>query len=95
MAGICITPTPTVGPAVWVPSAVIGSSQSVLVNGLPVVLAGDTVTTHIKPGDNPSPISGAVIATSKVIIEGKLAAQIGDVASAGELLVGSSPNVFI
>lgn len=95
MSGICISPTPTIGPTVWLPSVVIGTSQTVLVNGMPVVLQGDTVTTHIKPGDSPSPIAGSVITSSKVFVEGKQVAQIGNVASAGELLVGSSTNVFV
>ena len=94
MAGIVITGAPTVGPGPWVPSTITGTSSTVFVNGSAVVLKDDPVATHIKPGKNPDPISGKDVPTSKVFIEGKQAAQIGDVCTEGEVICKSSPDVF-
>lgn len=95
MAGIVLDNAPTVGPGPWKPSVVVASSSTVMANGKKIVLDGDPVITHIKPGKSPSPISGKVIASSgKVFVEGKAIAQIGDVCSKGEVLVESSTSVF-
>ncbi|MGL6228675.1 MAG: PAAR domain-containing protein [Culicoidibacterales bacterium] len=96
MAGLVLNNGPTIGPSSWNPSNVVGSSSTVTANGRQIiVLDKDQVITHVKPGKNPDPKSGLVIATSKVFIEGKRAAQIGDICTHGEVLVKSSPNIFI
>lgn len=95
MAGIVLDQAKTIGPGPWRPSKVTATSSTVFANGSKIALHGDKVETHTKPGKNPSPISGAVIASSsKVFIEGKAVAQIGDITTTGEVLVESSSNVF-
>lgn len=95
MAGLVLNGAPTVGPGPWLPSTVVGTSSTVFAEGQQIiVLAGDSVVTHIKPGKSPSPISGVVIGKGKVLIEGKQAAQIGDICSAGEILCKSADSVF-
>lgn len=95
MAGLVLNYGPTIGPSSWNPSNVIGTSSSVTANGHQIiVLDNDQVITHIRPGKNPSPKNGLVIATSKVYVEGKRVAQIGDLCTHGEVLVKSSHNIF-
>ena len=95
MAGLVLNGAPTVGPGPWLPSTVVGTSSTVLAeNEQIIVLHGDSVVTHIKPGSSPSPISGLVIGKGKVYIEGKLAAQIGDICTKGEIIVKSAESVF-
>lgn len=96
MAGIVLDKAKTIGPGPWNPSKVIGTSSSVFANGSKIVVReGDSVEVHIKPGDDPSPKAGKVIArTTKVFVEGKPIAQIADVCTEGEVIVECSSNVF-
>lgn len=96
MAGIVLNEAPTIGPGPWAKSKVIGTSSTVFANGRTIVVRqDDRVVTHTKPGDSPEPISGRVIArTSKVFVQGKPLAQIGDICDLGEVLCKSSSNVF-
>ncbi|QIW87121.1 phospholipase [Aeromonas phage Ahp1_CNU-2021] len=96
MAGLVLHNAPTIGPGPWSPSKVLGTSTTVFANGKQIVVRqDDRVQTHTKPGDDPQPISGKVIArTSKVFVQGKPLAQIGDVCDLGEVIIKSSSNVF-
>lgn len=97
MAGLVLSGAKTVGPGPWLPSQVIGTTSTVFANGRQILVReNDQVITHIKPGDDPSPKAGLVIASSsKVFIEGKLVAQLADVCTEGEVIVECSSNVFV
>lgn len=94
MAGIALDQHTTIGPGPWNPSKVVASSTTVFIEGKTVVLHNADVITHVKPGSSPSPIQGKVIATSKVIIEGKRVARIGDLCTDGEVICKSATSVF-
>lgn len=96
MAGIVLNGAATIGPGPYLPSSVVASNNTtVFSGGKPVVVSGDQVVTHIKPGNDPAPIAGKVIATSStVFIGGKPVARIGDTCDKGETLVESATNVF-
>lgn len=94
MAGIALNQDTTIGPGPWVPSTLVASSTTVFIEGKTVVLHNSDVITHIKPGKSPSPKQGKVIATSKVIIEGKRVARIGDTCTDGEIICKSATSVF-
>lgn len=96
MAGLVLHGNPTIGPGPWKPSTMIATSQTVTCNGLPIVLLNDTTQSHIKPGKEPAPKAGKVVMNrTKVLIEGKTPAQIGDVLSEGEIICKSSNNTFV
>lgn len=97
MAGLVLNNAKTIGPGPWEPSNVVGTTSTVFANGQQIIVRqDDAVITHIKPGDDPSPIAGLVIArTAKVFIEGKPIAQLADVCTMGEVIVECSPNVFV
>ncbi len=94
MAGIATEENTTMGPGPWLPSSGVASSTSVFVDGKKCLLHEDIITPHDKPGKKPSTRSGAVIASSKVFIEGKQVAQIGDIASGGQVITSGNPSVF-
>lgn len=96
MAGIVLNNAATMGPGPYLPSTVTASTNTtVFSGGKLVVVQGDQVVTHIKPGNDPAPIAGKVIATTgTVFIGGKPVARIGDQCDKGEILVESSSNVF-
>ncbi|ADQ53114.1 gp5.4 conserved hypothetical protein [Aeromonas phage 65] len=97
MAGLVLSGAKTIGPGPWLPSQVIGTTSTVFANGRQILVReDDRVITHIKPGDDPSPKSGLVIASSaKVFIEGKRVAQLADICTEGEVIVECSTNVFV
>ena len=94
MAGIVTHMAKTSGHDDFPPTNVIATSSTVFVNGEKVVLHGDKIIPHTNPDGKTH--DGTVIAsTSKVFIEGKPAASIGDMITCGDTIAESSSNVFI
>ncbi|MFS1420512.1 PAAR domain-containing protein [Vibrio splendidus] len=96
MAGLATEANTIIGPGPWLPTKAIASSQTVTIGDSPVLLHDDDVVERRKPGKNPSwKSSKVVVNSSKVIIEGKRAASIGDVTADGGVIVGiGQTNVF-
>ena len=66
------------------------TTTSVLVNGKPIAVLGDSVTDH---GDSPHDSATLVLGSTTVFAGGKPVCRIGDLASCGDSISTGSFNV--
>lgn len=94
MAGIVLDKAKTSGHDMYPPTVVNASSSTVKINGKRVVLHGDPITPHTKTVKPHDTHGGTVIATSsKLFIEGKAVARLGDKITCGDVIVECSSDV--
>lgn len=91
MRGIVYHGCGTTGHGPFPPTTVIASQSKVKVQGIPVVVQGDSIVTHCKPK---SCHSGTVVTTSsKIKICGKPVALMADSITCGDIIAKSSSKV--
>ena len=80
------------GHGCWPPRTGVSASPNVFVNGIAAHRLNDPWDTHCCPTDgcHPGTVSQA---SSRVFINGKGIARIGDVIDCGSLIAAGSPNV--
>jgi uncharacterized Zn-binding protein involved in type VI secretion len=70
---------------------IIGGASTVLVNGFPISVMGDSVVGH---GENQHKAASMIVGSSTVLANGLPVVRAGDPASCGHIALGSS-NVLI
>jgi uncharacterized Zn-binding protein involved in type VI secretion len=77
--------------------AIISSASTVLVNGKPVALIGDTITAHAPYGDPHPPHAAATITdgSSSVRADGKFVAWVSSSNTCGHSIVVGSNDVTV
>lgn len=75
------------------PTIAVKGNPKFLIFGVPILCQGDPYAPHTKP-DNP-PHSGVALATSKMMVFGKLAVKVGDATSCGGVVVSGEPKFNI
>jgi len=77
------------------PQTSSGGIPSVLVNGKPIHVVGDSYSVHQKPPKNPNPHPGTLSkGSSTVFAGGKSVGRIGDSVSCGGSCAEGSANVI-
>lgn len=96
MAGLSYDKARTTGHEQFPPTVINATQSKVFVEGIPVLVEGDSITPHtrtVKPYDTHG---GTTIAsTPKVFVTGKKAIQMADSISCGDTVAMASPKVFI
>ncbi|WP_413113433.1 PAAR domain-containing protein [Thaumasiovibrio sp. DFM-14] len=90
MAGIALLQSVCSGHGGYNPRPSITGQPQFLVNGVPVMATGDLFTLHFRP-DSPPCGPGSAHGTSKLMINGKPAAKIGDAVSCGSSITTGQP----
>lgn len=76
------------------PTALVTSSDNVIINGKGAGRVGDTYAPH-GCDDHPTHAGSISSGSSTVFINGKAAGRVGDSVSCGGSVADGSPNVFI
>ncbi|APU02194.1 phospholipase [Aeromonas phage Riv-10] len=96
MPGLTYDMAWTTGHDTYPPTRIRATQGKVFVDGIHVVVAGDTIVPHTNTVEPYDTHSGYVIpTTSKIYVGGKPAASIGDPTSDGDTIAQSSSKVFI
>lgn len=78
------------------PGTVSGPGVStVLINGMPAAVAGDTHACAMPPNAGPHPPNPFLPGSSSVLIGGQPALRVGDSAACGASIISGSTNVLL
>lgn len=96
MAGLSYDKARTTGHEQFPPTIINASQSKVFVEGIPVLVEGDSIIPHtrtVKPYDTHG--GTTVASTPKVFVTGKKAIQMADRISCGDTVAMASPKVYI